>query len=272
MKFTRKLIPAVAMLVVSATMMSTASFAWFSMNRTVTATGMQATAVSPINLLIKGADDTDFATSATVTSSNPTLPLTPMSTVNPVDPATFYAVVDGVINNGAGGKVEANGEGTFVTATNSSTVMYYVDYQFDLKLSSDVPSDVPDKTKTIEAYLSSLTISGTSELNNAVRVAVLEGNTLKGIYGVEATDAVTGSAAKAIKTVDGSQKCTEVAEVLTVAVNDESDYSYNANNAFVVTATAKTITVRVWIEGQDDDCKNENAGKTFNISLKFAVK
>ena len=40
MKNTRKLIPAVVMLLVSAVLMSTASFAWFSMNKQVTATGM----------------------------------------------------------------------------------------------------------------------------------------------------------------------------------------------------------------------------------------
>lgn len=46
MKKTRKLIPALAMLLISAVMMSTASFAWFSMNEEVTATGMNITAES----------------------------------------------------------------------------------------------------------------------------------------------------------------------------------------------------------------------------------
>ena len=45
-KANRKLIPAVAMLLVSAIMLSTASFAWFSMNDTVKATGMTVKAVS----------------------------------------------------------------------------------------------------------------------------------------------------------------------------------------------------------------------------------
>ena len=46
MKNTRKLIPALAMLLISAVLMSTASFAWFSMNEQVTATGMEITAQS----------------------------------------------------------------------------------------------------------------------------------------------------------------------------------------------------------------------------------
>ncbi len=50
----RKLIPAVGMLVVSAMMLSSSTYAWFSMNDTVTATGIQMTATAPSQLLIKG--------------------------------------------------------------------------------------------------------------------------------------------------------------------------------------------------------------------------
>lgn len=52
MKKMRKLIPAFAMLLVSAIMMSTASFAWFTMNDQVQATGMQVQAKASGNLLI----------------------------------------------------------------------------------------------------------------------------------------------------------------------------------------------------------------------------
>lgn len=44
MKLTKKLLPAVVMLLVSAIMLTTSSFAWFSMNTDVSATGMQITA------------------------------------------------------------------------------------------------------------------------------------------------------------------------------------------------------------------------------------
>lgn len=52
MKKMRRLIPAFAMLLVAATMLSTASFAWFTMNESVTATGMQVKAKASGNLLI----------------------------------------------------------------------------------------------------------------------------------------------------------------------------------------------------------------------------
>ena len=52
MKKMRKLIPAVALLLVSAVMLSTATFAWFTMNDNATAMGMQVQAKASGNLLI----------------------------------------------------------------------------------------------------------------------------------------------------------------------------------------------------------------------------
>ena len=52
MKKMRRLIPAVAMLMVAAVMLSTASFAWFTMNDQVSATGMQVQAKASGNLII----------------------------------------------------------------------------------------------------------------------------------------------------------------------------------------------------------------------------
>ena len=61
MKLTRKLIPAMIMLLVSAVLMSTASFAWFAMNTQVTAEGMEVKAkADSIFLEIKGNQDTDW--------------------------------------------------------------------------------------------------------------------------------------------------------------------------------------------------------------------
>ena len=52
MKKMRKLIPAFSMLLVAAIMLSTATFAWFTMNESVTASGMEIQAKASGNLLI----------------------------------------------------------------------------------------------------------------------------------------------------------------------------------------------------------------------------
>ena len=55
MKKMRKLIPAISMLMVAAIMLTTASFAWFTMNEQVTATGMQIQAQGDASMIISDA-------------------------------------------------------------------------------------------------------------------------------------------------------------------------------------------------------------------------
>lgn len=59
----KKLVPAICMLLVSAVLMGTSTYAWFSMNTTVTAKGMQVTAKSDSKFLqiISTADGSAFA-------------------------------------------------------------------------------------------------------------------------------------------------------------------------------------------------------------------
>ncbi len=75
----KKIIPALAMLLISAIVMSTASFAWFSMNQSVVADGMEITAMASGSLIISksnaaaqfaGSSTTSFddATSAEITN------------------------------------------------------------------------------------------------------------------------------------------------------------------------------------------------------------
>ena len=70
MKKMRRLIPAIAMLLVSAVMLSTASFAWFTMNESVTATGMQVKAKASGNLLISESKMTAADQDITVALTN----------------------------------------------------------------------------------------------------------------------------------------------------------------------------------------------------------
>lgn len=71
MKMTRKLIPALVMLLVSAIMLSTASFAWFASNDKVTATGMSVNAKAAQQFLQISANNADFDITATATGTIP---------------------------------------------------------------------------------------------------------------------------------------------------------------------------------------------------------
>ena len=83
MKKFKKLIPAFCLLLVSAVLMGTSTYAWFSMNKTVTATGMNITAKSDSVYLVISAGNTlnpaattakEVTTAATATSLYPVQP------------------------------------------------------------------------------------------------------------------------------------------------------------------------------------------------------
>ncbi len=165
---TRKLIPALAMLLISAVLMSTASFAWFSMNKTVTAKGMAVTAKADQTFLVisNEANKTDN-TSIEATASNASAELFP---------AAF-------------GSISTNGTITWQTAysddINSSTA---VTGSLTNIASGDVNKHVLSNTFYIRAAagtipaknlkLSGVTVSSDSVFKDAVSVVVAVGNTV----------------------------------------------------------------------------------------------
>jgi len=81
----RKLLPAVGMLAISATMLATSTYAWFTMNKEVSVTGMQVKAHAEEGLLInevKTAGDTNWDEQATANVTPTTVVMRPASTAN----------------------------------------------------------------------------------------------------------------------------------------------------------------------------------------------
>lgn len=98
MKKTRKLVPAIALLMVSVLMLSTASYAWFSMNTKVTATGMQITAKSDNTWLVIQEGDTfnpatttlSVTSTASATELFPVAPATAITSDNVETPGSWH--------------------------------------------------------------------------------------------------------------------------------------------------------------------------------------
>ena len=91
MKLTKKLLPALGMLALSTCMMVTSTFAWFSMNEKVTATGMQVTAQgNQVYLQIinpaaaTGSAEKSFVNGSAQTTATATTAKTPLLPVNVV--------------------------------------------------------------------------------------------------------------------------------------------------------------------------------------------
>lgn len=147
MKNTRKLIPALAMLLIAAVMMSTATFAWFSMNQQVTATGLQVTAKSDnVWLAINAGSSFDAnGTAKEVSSTQEEVKLFPV--MPKVDPLT----VDNVT-------LPASWQFGYSNATDSS----------------DVNSEGYTECATLDGYVASETFSiGLSNISGAASASNL---------------------------------------------------------------------------------------------------
>ena len=103
MKATRKLIPAFAMLLIAAVMMSTATFAWFSTNSTVTAKGMSIEATAKNTFLVIAETETEIDSDYQETEVD-----FQMTTPTTLYPVTYFKDADDSKAVKAGGTVQAD--------------------------------------------------------------------------------------------------------------------------------------------------------------------
>ena len=178
----KKIIPAMCLLLVSAVLMGTSTFAWFTMNTTVIASGMKVNAVVPKSIVISTESGGTYSASVDLGMTDAQT-LYPSSTVTTQN---WYAP-DGLIDNRIDpitGDATLTEEGTdFVNLTNwadgllkdaDGTNVYAVNKTVYVK-SADAEQAV------YGLYVSSLTVGGESidsvvlgsEVSKALRVAVV---------------------------------------------------------------------------------------------------
>lgn len=262
MKLSRRLIPAFAMLLVSAVLMSTASYAWFTMNTSVTAQGMSVTATASDSLVIKHSEEDTFTNVADVNMAA-ALELPPLtsadgeylgkltSEVKVVDPNNYAANWNG--DNGAIGENDLDLAVADVD---------FVEEAFEIKTVGG----------SAEVYVSSITVDNngaTGDLKNAIRVAIKLGNNDWVVFQPNSS-AEDGSAVnlKAGKYTGGAWAWADtdykvpgeevIGELIETEANEDD---------------ATTLLVRIWFEGQDETCTNYRAAKAseFDISIVFGA-
>ena len=119
----KKIIPSICMLLVTAVLMGTSTYAWFSMNKTVTATGMKVSASTSANLIISENKITKFdSTNNKYTISfGDTVP-TALTPVSSADGKNFYvATQEADKPNASGLKTGAQFEKQEQAAVNPTT-------------------------------------------------------------------------------------------------------------------------------------------------------
>ena len=294
MKIKQKLIPAIAMLVISAIALTTASLAWFSMSTTATVTTLSLTAATPSNILVKStwgtaAGDKAFSKSnisiavgdgtqaETDGYSNATglYPMLPTSSISGFETSFFGSRVVG--SDGAMTEGFAVVNRVVEDATSCDTVsQYYIDVP--LSFITTGPSDVD---LLLDYARTNVTVSGgASTLYKAVRVAFLNTSTdakssLSATNYIFAKDIATATDFDAVKTLTAGAITATQAQPYMTANTDVLrviKYATSVAEPTVADAAGTSLVVRIWLEGQDSHCTTAQATALAlnNISISLA--
>ena len=252
----KKLLPAIGMLAISAAMLSTATYAWFTMNKTVSVTGMQVNTTVGSNLLIShdttagnaaNAENT-FKTSDTTAISGQ---LEPVSTID--GKSFFYTDTSNVQGNGdamADTYIAYNASDTTAFNSNYQTsgAVGYLDYAFELKANNTTAADQYINVTDLE-----LTYGGTST-DKAFRVAFF----VEDLGTNHTADTGVPGTLKTILKDSTAGNFTATKAVTSTSALADVTYGTAANLATVGAGTTHyyKVVVRLWIEGEDTTCNN----------------
>ena len=251
MKMTRKLIPAFVMLIVSAIMLSTASFAWFANSTTVTASGMTVKANTNVKFLqisASGAED-DYGASANLDPIKQDLDLNLVhAKVAEGKTVTWYTA-----NAADPDKPDADDKG-LVAVDNISSANAVLLNTFYVKMSSENSSLTNLKLTNVEVT------NNDSMLAPALRVLVIAKDSDKNVQGVQVWDVGDSS--------------TSPAETAGIVKNEDINSS-NVLVASISGGAVYTLDVYIYFDGEDvkaytDRVANASLVKEQAVTLTFS--
>lgn len=321
----KKLIPAVAMLTTSAVMLSTATYAWFTMSREVEVTGIKLTATTPQTIEISLGQ----APEGTVTIADKTEAKAPTNEdedtklwSNKAATSSVYATFGKLIPASStdgtnlyyttkakenGKSVDISGENAFTQATPNNNAGWTfqsggASSETENTLTADTDGegyylDIPVWFRTTNIANVNLGLDVTvtdpnkdgdnaGNLYKATRVAILDSSKNsagEGIFLGAETEVSSYYQGKAVVAEDGTgidnyYGDIKVAKEASANKAGQVTNSDQASTVAVVTGVGNGKTgystpvqyyIRVWLEGEDKECWNANAGQSFNVDLKF---
>lgn len=259
----KRLILTLGLLLVSAALLGTSTFAWFSMNKDVDITGMQVKATTPAYIYISSNPDMSGRSNSVAAPSTVTT-VVPTSTV---DLANWFV--------GTAAKADAstiNGDGYVAKTSETVNVAqtYYV----------QSPNNAVQNLK-VENITITYTDATASAINPALRIAVKCDDVTLFFAPLSAKN--SGTAVKAAGT--GADKTdtitfvqigstdTSVAKTTKVTYNTkaEGDGKSSVIIANMAADTIYTVQVFVFFDGEDAACTSNNAVtlNTLNVTIGF---
>ncbi len=304
----RKLLGAVGMLSVSAAMLVSSTFAWFTMNKTVQATNMQVKARAEGGLLINevaAADDTNWDDVATA-KELPGTALYPTSTTNGTN---WFHANSKKSNDEAGAtqdKKDANLSATGyeqLTLANQSTAAtagsqaeniiyyknndktdgydgkgtdaaYYVMYKYYLRVSNDTGLTLARTVGAQNVAIKEVAVTqpstpGSADLNKALRVGVKIGGKMYIYAPVYGSDSTSAQYfACTGVTGTGAEQTITNLPVDAFATNAKTFTALKSLPG--TTGDGTEVDVYLWFEGEDDNCQSDKITTTLD-DLKVDV-
>lgn len=298
----KKIIPAAAMLLLSTVMLSTSTFAWFTMNKEVQMTGlaMSATAGDSLEIALASVDssgnissathpaDTDeYGWKSTVNVGDYYSDIGKLKPASSVDGINFFYAKDAgnggttasvfeSITLGAGSMAAATMKPSVSTSTITSdgTEGYYVDIPVYLRTNKVKPSAIET---TGDIYCKIIINNPNSDnLYKAVRVAFIPSAGSATIFGIDKEyynkNGDIGTA------VNGAASRADVDVVTDFVSNSTFTSGAGVNSGLKILYAENAgeyghldFTVRVWLEGESTSCLDLNAGQNWKIDFAFSL-
>lgn len=263
------LLSSVAMMMVATVSLGSATYAWFTNQTTATAKTMTVKANAAIGLKIMGDNDTEWKTDATFDNNgNAGVALNPVS-VNYTDGAAITKITTATASSA-----------TVVTGITDVSIPSFSDpvknsddyavYQFKAAYTGE------DADQYL--YLTGLTIKDTVSGKNAAnyaRAAIID-NSTKSVVDVFDLTGGTTAALNGSSSTDAQGKFVAgTTDVTTTAQAEKGGLDIKLSSSKLTKTDAEkplSFSVLVWFEGQDADCKDDNAGNTAEIEMFFEMK
>lgn len=296
----KKLIPALCLLLISAILMGTSTYAWFSMNTQVTATGMQVKAVAEDGLLIHNeltADEAAYWKASVQASYAGEAELVPASSSDMTnwfhnksnDPNNYVGVEayqDLDATTGWKRDEGSNKSGTYFIDTgttpnntkDASEKSYVLLNKFFIKSSGDA-IDLTTSSAYQHLYINKVKVQGSTNsvaLDKALRVAVKINSSVY-IFAPYATENVSynvGGSSTATTAIAVTDTTNFITNTETSISGDDAIPAYTAkmnNNNVNETLEAD---VYIYFEGEDPNCKSANVVAnmdTLSVEVVFGI-
>lgn len=258
MKATRKLIPAIAMLLISAVMMSTATFAWFSTNTQVSAGGMTIKAKSETLFLqiVAGTDEFDADKDQINADAKQAT-----ATIAPVSPASAIA---GDLKSLTKLSVASTKDARFLLSTIKWVTAFSDKVSTSTKPADNIYTDV---TSNIASLV----------LLNTFKVRL---NPSKGGGVVSAKDLTVSNVSITEAGGTSSKTLLAAARLLVSGPQGVAIYDYDgtllAGNAIIADelkadGTPVEITVYLYFDGEDSTCFSNNVENAEGYTASFKL-